>query len=153
MIPIEVSDIYIYSLFAPGSVPEQERPFLLCAFINVFSQFLPVCRSHSVGGLGRIWNNSCSQNRLQEPRGRHRLSTVIQPLRQNAGEVVDLTVDEDGKGKLSSMHRNGVHFLFSISFFKSNTHFPPIFKLSAKHSADMFCNCYFCFFCVSCTNF
>lgn len=50
-----------------------------------------------MGGLGRIWANSCSQNRLQEPRGRHRLSTVIQPLRQNAGEVVDLTVDEDGK--------------------------------------------------------
>ncbi|XP_004543145.1 E3 ubiquitin-protein ligase Arkadia isoform X1 [Maylandia zebra] len=52
-------------------------------------------RSRSVGGLGRMWGNSCSQNRLQEPRGRHRLSTVIQPLRQNAGEVVDLTVDED----------------------------------------------------------
>ncbi|XP_071759759.2 E3 ubiquitin-protein ligase Arkadia isoform X1 [Centroberyx gerrardi] len=52
-------------------------------------------RSRSVGGLGRIWATSCSQNRLQEPRGRHRLSTVIQPLRQNAGEVVDLTVDED----------------------------------------------------------
>ncbi|XP_068430230.1 E3 ubiquitin-protein ligase Arkadia isoform X2 [Clinocottus analis] len=52
-------------------------------------------RSRSVTGLGRIWANSCSQNRLQEPRGRHRLSTVIQPLRQNAGEVVDLTVDED----------------------------------------------------------
>ncbi|XP_041837707.1 E3 ubiquitin-protein ligase Arkadia isoform X2 [Melanotaenia boesemani] len=52
-------------------------------------------RSRSVGGLGRIWASSCSQNRLQEPRGRHRLSTVIQPLRQNAGEVVDLTVDED----------------------------------------------------------
>ncbi|XP_060894708.1 E3 ubiquitin-protein ligase Arkadia isoform X2 [Labrus mixtus] len=52
-------------------------------------------RSRSVGGLGRIWASSCSQNRLQETRGRHRLSTVIQPLRQNAGEVVDLTVDED----------------------------------------------------------
>ncbi|XP_056134065.1 E3 ubiquitin-protein ligase Arkadia isoform X3 [Lampris incognitus] len=52
-------------------------------------------RSRSVGGLGRIWATSCSQNRLQEPRGRHRLSTVIQPLRQSAGEVVDLTVDED----------------------------------------------------------
>ncbi|KAG7468771.1 E3 ubiquitin-protein ligase Arkadia isoform X1 [Solea senegalensis] len=52
-------------------------------------------RSRSVGGLSRIWASSCSQNRLQEPRGRHRLSTVIQPLRQNAGEVVDLTVDED----------------------------------------------------------
>lgn len=64
-----------------------------------------VCRSHSVGGLGRIWNSSCSQNRLQEPRGRHRLSTVIQPLRQNAGEVVDLTVDEDGESKLCSMNR------------------------------------------------
>ncbi|XP_034535690.1 E3 ubiquitin-protein ligase Arkadia isoform X4 [Notolabrus celidotus] len=51
--------------------------------------------SRSVGGLSRIWANSCSQSRLQEPRGRHRLSTVIQPLRQNAGEVVDLTVDED----------------------------------------------------------
>jgi len=25
------------------------------------------------------------------------MSTVIQPLRQNAAEVVDLTVDEDGK--------------------------------------------------------
>uniref|UniRef100_A0A3P9M158 RING-type E3 ubiquitin transferase n=1 Tax=Oryzias latipes TaxID=8090 RepID=A0A3P9M158_ORYLA len=52
-------------------------------------------RSRSLGGLGRLWPSSCSQNRLQEPRGRHRLSTVIQPLRQNAGEVVDLTVDED----------------------------------------------------------
>lgn len=52
-----------------------------------------------MGGLSRIWSSSCSQNRLQEPRGRHRLSTVIQPLRQNAGEVVDLTVDEDGKKK------------------------------------------------------
>ncbi|XP_057707381.1 E3 ubiquitin-protein ligase Arkadia isoform X1 [Corythoichthys intestinalis] len=52
-------------------------------------------RSRSLGGLGRIWASSCSQNRLQEPRGRHRLSTVIQPLRQNSGEVVDLTVDED----------------------------------------------------------
>ncbi|KAM8893541.1 E3 ubiquitin-protein ligase Arkadia isoform 1-T2 [Spinachia spinachia] len=54
-----------------------------------------VHRSRSTAGLGRIWANSCSQNRLQEPRGRNRLSTVIQPLRQNAGEVVDLTVDED----------------------------------------------------------
>ncbi|XP_023188067.1 E3 ubiquitin-protein ligase Arkadia isoform X2 [Xiphophorus maculatus] len=52
-------------------------------------------RSRSVGGLSRIWGSSCAQNRLQEPRGRHRLSTVIQPLRQNPGEVVDLTVDED----------------------------------------------------------
>ncbi|XP_072321764.1 E3 ubiquitin-protein ligase Arkadia isoform X1 [Eucyclogobius newberryi] len=52
-------------------------------------------RSRSVGGLGRIWSSSCAQSRLQDPRGRHRLSTVIQPLRQSPGEVVDLTVDED----------------------------------------------------------
>ncbi|XP_056463322.1 E3 ubiquitin-protein ligase Arkadia [Gadus chalcogrammus] len=52
-------------------------------------------RSRSVGGLGRMWANSCSQSRVGEARGRHRLSTVIQPLRQSAGEVVDLTVDED----------------------------------------------------------
>ncbi|XP_010878805.2 E3 ubiquitin-protein ligase Arkadia isoform X3 [Esox lucius] len=53
-------------------------------------------RPRSVGGHGRMhWGPSCSQNRPQELRGRHRLSTVIQPLRQSAGEVVDLTVDED----------------------------------------------------------
>ncbi|XP_067104749.1 E3 ubiquitin-protein ligase Arkadia isoform X2 [Osmerus mordax] len=53
-------------------------------------------RPRSVGGHGRMhWGPSCSQSRGQEPRGRHRLSTVIQPLRQSAGEVVDLTVDED----------------------------------------------------------
>lgn len=61
-----------------------------------------VRRSHSVGGIGRLWASSCSQNRLQEPRGRHRLSTVIQPLRQSAGEVVDLTVDEDGEHCIKS---------------------------------------------------
>ncbi|KAL6461429.1 hypothetical protein MHYP_G00295730 [Metynnis hypsauchen] len=53
-------------------------------------------RPRSVGGHGRMhWGPSCSQSRAQEGRGRHRLSTVIQPLRQSAGEVVDLTVDED----------------------------------------------------------
>uniref|UniRef100_A0AAY4DE53 RING-type E3 ubiquitin transferase n=1 Tax=Denticeps clupeoides TaxID=299321 RepID=A0AAY4DE53_9TELE len=53
-------------------------------------------RPRSVGGHGRMhWGPSCSQNRVQDGRGRHRLSTVIQPLRQSAGEVVDLTVDED----------------------------------------------------------
>ncbi|XP_030648052.1 E3 ubiquitin-protein ligase Arkadia isoform X2 [Chanos chanos] len=53
-------------------------------------------RPRSVGGHGRMhWGPSCSQNRTQDGRGRHRLSTVIQPLRQSAGEVVDLTVDED----------------------------------------------------------
>ncbi|XP_054625835.1 E3 ubiquitin-protein ligase Arkadia isoform X5 [Dunckerocampus dactyliophorus] len=56
-------------------------------------------RSRSLGGLGRLWANSCSQNRLQDSRGRHRLSTVIQPLRQNSGEVVDLTVDEDDESR------------------------------------------------------
>ncbi|XP_026071144.1 E3 ubiquitin-protein ligase Arkadia-like isoform X5 [Carassius auratus] len=53
-------------------------------------------RLRSVGSHGRMhWGPSCSQSRAQEGRGRHRLSTVIQPLRQSAGEVVDLTVDED----------------------------------------------------------
>lgn len=47
------------------------------------------------------WGPSCSQSRAQEGRGRHRLSTVIQPLRQSAGEVVDLTVDEDGEETFS----------------------------------------------------
>ncbi|XP_064869159.1 E3 ubiquitin-protein ligase Arkadia-like isoform X2 [Oncorhynchus nerka] len=60
--------------------------------VNVGDGFRP----RSVGGHGRMyWGPSCSQNRPQEPRSRHRLSTVIQPLRQSAGEVVDLTVDED----------------------------------------------------------
>ncbi|KAJ8407708.1 hypothetical protein AAFF_G00267520 [Aldrovandia affinis] len=50
----------------------------------------------SGGAHGRMhWGPSCSQNRSQDQRGRHRISTVIQPLRQSAGEVVDLTVDED----------------------------------------------------------
>ncbi|XP_065123944.1 E3 ubiquitin-protein ligase Arkadia isoform X4 [Paramisgurnus dabryanus] len=54
-------------------------------------------RPRSVGSHGRMhWGPSCSQSRAQEGRGRHRLSTVIQPLRQSTGEVVDLTVDEDG---------------------------------------------------------
>ncbi|XP_047220088.1 E3 ubiquitin-protein ligase Arkadia [Girardinichthys multiradiatus] len=81
---------------APAPVPQNEE-------INVTSTDSEVeivtvgdgFRSRSVGGLSRIWGSSCAQNRLQEPRGRHRLSTVIQPLRQNPGEVVDLTVDED----------------------------------------------------------
>ncbi|KAL4660688.1 E3 ubiquitin-protein ligase Arkadia-like isoform X1 [Arapaima gigas] len=53
-------------------------------------------RSRSAGGHGRShWVPSCSQSRGSDGRGRHRISTVIQPLRQSAGEVVDLTVDED----------------------------------------------------------
>uniref|UniRef100_A0A8D2ZDM9 RING-type E3 ubiquitin transferase n=1 Tax=Scophthalmus maximus TaxID=52904 RepID=A0A8D2ZDM9_SCOMX len=82
-------------------------------------------RSRSVGGLGRIWANSCSQNRLQEPRGRHRLSTVIQPLRQNAGEVVDLTVDEDDLSVVpttsSSVHPQTVRSSSSSSSHHAST--------------------------------
>ncbi|KAJ8343522.1 hypothetical protein SKAU_G00308510 [Synaphobranchus kaupii] len=53
-------------------------------------------RPRSGGAHGRMhWGPSCSQNRSQDQRGRHRISTVIQPLRHSAGEVVDLTVDED----------------------------------------------------------
>ncbi|XP_077447605.1 E3 ubiquitin-protein ligase Arkadia isoform X4 [Stigmatopora argus] len=66
-------------------------------------------RSRSLGGLGRIWASSCSQNRLQEPRGRHRLSTVIQPLRQNSGEVVDLTVDEDDLSVVPTTSGGSIH--------------------------------------------
>ncbi|XP_017260441.1 E3 ubiquitin-protein ligase Arkadia isoform X2 [Kryptolebias marmoratus] len=82
-------------------------------------------RSRSVGGLGRIWASSCSQNRLQEPRGRHRLSTVIQPLRQNAGEVVDLTVDEDDLSVVpttsSSIHSQTVRSSSSSSSHHAST--------------------------------
>lgn len=106
-----------------------ERDLFCCVLKSIY--FLHLCRSHSVGGLSRIWNNSCSQNRLQEPRGRHRLSTVIQPLRQNAGEVVDLTVDEDGMGTLHSVDGKLVLFV----------------------STDDFCNCNFFFFCVSGSRF
>ncbi|TKS70144.1 E3 ubiquitin-protein ligase arkadia-C [Collichthys lucidus] len=82
-------------------------------------------RSRSVGSLSRIWANSCSQNRLQEPRGRHRLSTVIQPLRQNAGEVVDLTVDEDDLSVVpttsSSIHPQTVRSSSSSSHHASTS--------------------------------
>ncbi|XP_041073807.1 E3 ubiquitin-protein ligase Arkadia-like isoform X2 [Polyodon spathula] len=55
------------------------------------------CRSRSGASHSRShWGpNSSSQSRPQEPRSRNRISTVIQPLRQSAAEVVDLTVDED----------------------------------------------------------
>lgn len=97
-----------------------------------------------MGGLGRIWNNSCSQNRLQEHRGRHRLSTVIQPLHQNAGEVVDLTVDEDGKMVFISF----LSVLFFCAFFLKKKHFPPIsvFKLSAYNIGTFSC----CFVVIMC---
>lgn len=55
-------------------------------------------RSRSTLGHSRShWSQGSSShtNRPQEPRNRSRISTVIQPLRQNAAEVVDLTVDED----------------------------------------------------------
>ncbi|KAI6078067.1 E3 ubiquitin-protein ligase Arkadia [Aix galericulata] len=55
-------------------------------------------RSRSTLGHSRShWGQSSSSHaaRPQEQRNRSRISTVIQPLRQNAAEVVDLTVDED----------------------------------------------------------
>ncbi|XP_014308871.1 E3 ubiquitin-protein ligase Arkadia isoform X7 [Myotis lucifugus] len=55
-------------------------------------------RSRSTLGHSRShWSQGSSSHtsRPQEPRNRSRISTVIQPLRQNAAEVVDLTVDED----------------------------------------------------------
>lgn len=60
----------------------------------------PFLRSRSTLGHTRShWGQSSSSHatRPQEQRNRSRISTVIQPLRQNAAEVVDLTVDEDGK--------------------------------------------------------
>nr|XP_028561575.1 E3 ubiquitin-protein ligase Arkadia isoform X2 [Podarcis muralis] len=55
-------------------------------------------RSRSSLGHSRShWGHSSNSHasRPQEQRNRSRISTVIQPLRQNAAEVVDLTVDED----------------------------------------------------------
>ncbi|XP_074862891.1 E3 ubiquitin-protein ligase Arkadia isoform X3 [Carettochelys insculpta] len=55
-------------------------------------------RSRSTLGHSRShWSQNSSSHaaRSQEQRNRSRISTVIQPLRQNAAEVVDLTVDED----------------------------------------------------------
>ncbi|XP_063305184.1 E3 ubiquitin-protein ligase Arkadia isoform X3 [Pelobates fuscus] len=51
----------------------------------------------SVGHSRSHWGQSSNSQsgRSQEQRSRSRVSTVIQPLRQNATEVVDLTVDED----------------------------------------------------------
>ncbi|KAM4677494.1 E3 ubiquitin-protein ligase Arkadia isoform 2-T2 [Discoglossus pictus] len=51
----------------------------------------------SLGHTRSHWSQSSNSQsgRPQEPRSRSRVSTVIQPLRQNATEVVDLTVDED----------------------------------------------------------
>ncbi|XP_041535537.1 E3 ubiquitin-protein ligase Arkadia isoform X2 [Microtus oregoni] len=55
-------------------------------------------RSRSTLGHSRShWSQGSSSHtgRPQEPRNRSRISTVIQPLRPSAAEVVDLTVDED----------------------------------------------------------
>ncbi|KAJ7407957.1 hypothetical protein BTVI_61102 [Pitangus sulphuratus] len=55
-------------------------------------------RSRSALGHTRShWGQSSGSHapRPPEQRSRSRISTVIQPLRQNAAEVVDLTVDED----------------------------------------------------------
>lgn len=89
-----------------------------------------------MGGLGRIWASSCSQNRLQEPRGRHRLSTVIQPLRQTAGEVVDLTVDEDGNNKSRRVLFDGRNVLITISYQKRAGH-TLIFSVMPPQSCKM----------------
>uniref|UniRef100_A0A8C1XHY0 RING-type E3 ubiquitin transferase n=1 Tax=Cyprinus carpio TaxID=7962 RepID=A0A8C1XHY0_CYPCA len=79
-------------------------------------------RLRSVGSHGRMhWGPSCSQSRAQEGRGRHRLSTVIQPLRQSAGEVVDLTVDEDD--------------LSVVPTTSDSTHPQPVSSSSSSHNA------------------
>ncbi|KAI5131056.1 E3 Ubiquitin-Protein Ligase Arkadia [Manis pentadactyla] len=51
----------------------------------------------TLGHCRSPWSQGSSSHtsRPQEPRNRSRISTVMQPLRQNAAEVVDLTVDED----------------------------------------------------------
>ncbi|XP_055777063.1 E3 ubiquitin-protein ligase Arkadia-like isoform X2 [Salvelinus fontinalis] len=86
--------------------------------VNVGDGFRP----RSVGGHGRMyWGPSCSQNRPQEPRGRHRLSTVIQPLRQSAGEVVDLTVDEDDLSVVPSTS-DSIHAQTVSSSSSSSSH-------------------------------
>lgn len=67
-------------------------------------KLIPFLRSRSTLGHSRShWGQSSSSHaaRPQEQRNRSRISTVIQPLRQNAAEVVDLTVDEDGKSYCS----------------------------------------------------
>lgn len=53
----------------------------------------------SLGHSRSHWGHSSGSHasRPAEQRNRSRVSTVIQPLRQNAAEVVDLTVDEDGR--------------------------------------------------------
>lgn len=58
------------------------------------------CRSRSALGHARShWAAGSGSHAARPPeqRSRSRVSTVIQPLRQNAAEVVDLTVDEDGE--------------------------------------------------------
>ncbi|KAI5936852.1 E3 ubiquitin-protein ligase Arkadia [Manis javanica] len=55
-------------------------------------------QSHSTLGHSRSprsQNSSPHTSRPREPRNHSRISTVMQPLRQNAAAVVDLTVDED----------------------------------------------------------
>lgn len=92
-------------------------------------KMLPFLRSRSTLGHSRAhWGQSPSSHaaRPQEQRNRSRISTVIQPLRQNAAEVVDLTVDEDGKlcwSEVSSFFRSrmmsvrGVELIASVITF------------------------------------
>ncbi|XP_075431924.1 E3 ubiquitin-protein ligase Arkadia isoform X2 [Ascaphus truei] len=79
-------------------------------------------RSRSSLGHSRShWGQSSNSQsgRPQEPRSRSRVSTVIQPLRQSATEVVDLTVDEDDPTAVPSTS-GGVEFQ-PISSASSNT--------------------------------
>ncbi|XP_040198708.1 E3 ubiquitin-protein ligase Arkadia isoform X1 [Rana temporaria] len=79
-------------------------------------------RSRSTLGHSRShWGQSSSSQtgRTQEHRSRSRVSTVIQPLRQSATEVVDLTVDEDDPTVVPST--SGRTESPSISTISSNT--------------------------------
>nr|XP_023673139.1 E3 ubiquitin-protein ligase Arkadia-like [Paramormyrops kingsleyae]XP_023673140.1 E3 ubiquitin-protein ligase Arkadia-like [Paramormyrops kingsleyae]XP_023673141.1 E3 ubiquitin-protein ligase Arkadia-like [Paramormyrops kingsleyae]XP_023673142.1 E3 ubiquitin-protein ligase Arkadia-like [Paramormyrops kingsleyae]XP_023673144.1 E3 ubiquitin-protein ligase Arkadia-like [Paramormyrops kingsleyae] len=84
-------------------------------------------RPRPSGGHGRMqWGPSCSQGRALEHRSRHRNSTVIQPLRQSAGEVVDLTVDEDDPSMAAaSSGSSSQPMRSSSSFLSASTSDPP----------------------------
>ncbi|KAG2470661.1 E3 ubiquitin-protein ligase Arkadia isoform X2 [Polypterus senegalus] len=81
------------------------------------------CRSRSSTSHSRShWvSSSSSQNRPQEQRNRSRISTVIQPLRQNAAEVVDLTVDEDDPTIVATSSANCSSQPFSSSSSMAST--------------------------------
>ncbi|XP_051484442.1 E3 ubiquitin-protein ligase Arkadia isoform X3 [Apus apus] len=73
-------------------------------------------RSRSTLGHTRShWGQSSSSHAARPPeqRNRSRISTVIQPLRQNAAEVVDLTVDEDGGSLRLTKPTSGLSLVLS----------------------------------------